>query len=125
MQACSGYYFLRAGPAAISFVEKVQGLIASQPNPRATEQWAFNAALREPTLSWQMLPLDIFPNGAAYFTHGLRPAGGGLPFVVHNNWLRGASNKEARFRKHAMWLAQGRSCRATATSELHVRDELR
>jgi hypothetical protein len=125
-EACSGFYLLRADQPAISFVTRVQALIAQRKDSRSTEQWAFNVALDDPRLRWELLPRADFPNGAMYFTHGLRPIGGGAPLIVHNNWLRGAANKEARFKKHDMWLTQGRSCReAGAGSKRHRKDELR
>ena len=125
-EVCSGFYLLRAGQAALSFVTRVQALLASQSNHRSTEQWAFNVALGDAELRWQQLPLESFPNGAAYFTHGLRPAGGEDPFIVHNNWIRGAANKEARFRQHKMWLTQGHTCHAiTRGDRVMHRDELR
>ena len=70
-----------------------------QTNARATEQWAFNAALNENdggegAMAWSLLPLPEFPNGAQYFTHGVRPKHQKNPYIVHNNWLRGGAAKE-------------------------------
>ena len=74
------------------------------PRLRPGEQPALNYALRRtPGLSYRLLARDLYPNGAAYFVRGIRPAGPAGPVIVHNNWMRGAEGKRARFEQHGMW----------------------
>ena len=75
---------------------------------RTGEQPALNYAIRRVAgLRFRTLPRALYPNGAAYFDRGIRPADGQLPYIVHNNWISGLSAKRARFERHAMWLALG------------------
>ena len=90
------------------------------PRLRSGEQPALNYALRRtPGLSYRILARDLYPNGAAYFVRGIRPPGSNGPVIVHNNWMRGAEGKRARFEQHGMWFVDDhggggvrRSCRA-------------
>ena len=71
---------------------------------RSGEQPALNYALRRTAgLSYRILPRELYPNGATYFMRGIRPPGSVGPVIVHNNWMRGAEGKRARFEQHGMW----------------------
>ena len=71
---------------------------------RSGEQPALNYALRRTAgLSYRILPRELYPNGATHFMRGIRPPGSVGPMIVHNNWMRGAEGKRARFEQHGMW----------------------
>ena len=70
-----------------------------------TEQPVFNNVLSSfgSGMAWQLLPVQLFTNGWAYRGRRVRPAGGAMPFIVHQNWMSGGRHKRERMRDWGMW----------------------
>lgn len=113
-EVCGGFYWLRPGGASEALLEGMFALFERQADERTGEQPALNYMLRRtPRLRHAVLDRALYPNGASFFTRGLRPPPPQTPVIVHNNWLRGAEAKRARFERHGLWLlADGEQPRA-------------
>jgi hypothetical protein len=134
-EVCGGLHWMRGGaPQATALLERMFALFEQQRrngDERTGEQPALNHAIRRtPGLRYRLLPRGLYPNGAAFFSRGLRPpADEPLPYAIHNNWIsgfevrRGALSglgararlmwplprrqaKRSRFEQHALWLTR-------------------
>ena len=132
-EACSGFYLAVPGAAPEAFFGSLFATfddLKGRGDAREGEQPALNYLLprlllprapppapppagsspaASPAPFFHLLPRDLYPNGAAYFARGMRPPPDCRgkrppPFIVHNNWMRGAEPKQARFEAHGMWL---------------------
>lgn len=117
-EACGGFYWARPGPAVEQMFEAMFARFEAQPSLSVTEQPVLNFVLyRASDLQWSLLPRAPYPNGASFFTRGLRPKSPALPWLIHNNWARGAQTKKNRFEDYGLWLLNARGrCMATAVA---------
>ena len=95
-------------PESIALLGRMFDLFEQQRSggdERTGEQPALNHAIRRTRgLRFRALPRELYPNGATFFSRGMRPPSGSLPYAVHNNWITGFEAKRSRFEEHAMWL---------------------
>jgi hypothetical protein len=95
-------------PESIALLGRMFDLFEQQRSggdERTGEQPALNHAIRRTRgLRFRALPRELYPNGATFFSRGMRPPSGSLPYAVHNNWISGFEAKRSRFEEHAMWL---------------------
>ena len=107
-EVCGGFHWMRAAPESIALLGRMFDLFEQQRSggdERTGEQPALNHAIRRTRgLRFRALPRELYPNGATFFSRGMRPSSGSLPYVVHNNWISGYEAKRSRFEEHAMWL---------------------
>ena len=103
---CSGFFFVRSTPWGIAFIGETYRR-ALKKGLTARQQPTMNSVLsdfkRKP-FRVRILGKDQFPIGVYYFNKGERIFSCPGCVVVHNNWIRGAKNKEFRFKEHLMWV---------------------
>ena len=105
-EANAGFYFMRAGEASERLMRRLQRIYQSPGTPSTmTEQPAFNQVLVTSgmRIRWQLLPVQLFPNGWAFRGRKVRPQAGGTPFIAHHNWIAGSANKRRVMREWATW----------------------
>ena len=97
-------------PESIALLGRMFDLFEQQRSggdERTGEQPALNHAIRRTHgLRFRALPRELYPNGATFFSRGMRPPSAALPYAVHNNWIAGFEAKRRRFEEHAMWLTR-------------------
>ena len=97
-------------PESIALLGRMFDLFEQQRSggdERTGEQPALNHAIRRTHgLRFRALPRELYPNGATFFSRGVRPHSAALPYAVHNNWIAGFEAKRRRFEEHAMWLTR-------------------
>ena len=97
-------------PESIALLGRMFDLFEQQRSggdERTGEQPALNHAIRRTHgLRFRALPRELYPNGATFFSRGMRPPPATLPYAIHNNWIAGFEAKRRRFEEHAMWLTR-------------------
>ena len=91
---CSGFMFIRSNSKTLSIFDPtcVEG-------HKDTVGWDDQVYINEirHTLSYKLLPADLFPNGAYYYTKGAPN-----PYLVHFNWVEGHEKKD-KMKNYDKW----------------------
>jgi len=106
---CTGVVFIRSNKKTLKFYNECMKLHAKniEDGKSTGDQASFNEIYANRSkiegienLQLGILPMEIFPNGQAYFDHHI---GNGEKYLVHNNYISGVDSKIKRFKDHNMW----------------------
>ena len=97
---CTGFLAIKSNRNTYRLVKRWHKQLKRTPN---LNQPVFNKLLKLSSLKLKPLNTMLFPSGELYFEifNDKQRAGA---VVVHNNWIRGHTNKLERFQKMKLWL---------------------
>jgi len=106
---CTGVVYIKSNERTLIFYNECMKLHAKniEEGNSTGDQASFNEIYANRSkiegiedLQLGVFPMQLFPNGQAYFDHNI---GNGEKYLVHNNYISGVDLKIQRFKNHEMW----------------------
>ena len=93
---CAGFMYIKSNETTVKFFEPTKKLVKKFTKYKTHDQSYINKNKKK--FSYEILPLDHFPNGAHYYENYKRLD----PYIIHFNYVRG-DKKLALMREHNEW----------------------